>query len=293
MAKHYIYKGERPSDGARNLQQSLEATMLRAEGSTYRGKANSTMINWGVTTEEAQRLYDLSPNGFNNPRQVAVAVNKRAFFRHMAAHAPGLTVPYVENYDEALALVQNGARIFARTILNGHSGKGIHLMVSSADQDREAIRKVREHTTFPVSVYNMLTGEVTNAEPLVRTQLFTQGILGRRTEFRVHVFRGRAILTQVKLRREGAMELPAYNSVVRNLDSGWVYGVNNVPDLGRIESETAAIRALATLQLDFGAVDVVYKGDTAQAFVLEVNTAPGLGDDGSSLRAYTEAFQNV
>lgn len=294
MAKHYIYKGERPSDGARNLQQALEATMLRAQGSTYRGRPNTTLINWGNTSAEAQRLYDLSPNGFNNPRQVAIAVNKANFFAAMNERQEGLCVPYVTNLDEALALVQNGGRVFARTILTGHSGEGIHLIVSSRDEAIESIRRVRNNGDFPVSVLDMNTGELTNrTRELENSRLFTQGIIGRRIEYRVHVFRGEVILMQAKLRREGAAELPAHNSVIRNVDSGWIYSVNAVPEAGIAPSSEAAIRAVVALGLDFGAVDIVYKQDINRAYVLEINTAPGLGDDGSALRAYQEAFQRV
>jgi D-alanine-D-alanine ligase-like ATP-grasp enzyme len=43
--------------------------------------------------------------------------------------------------------------------------------------------------------------------------------------------------------------------------------------------------------LDFGAVDVIYNRAQDKAYVLEVNTAPGL--EGSTLDNYVEAIQKV
>lgn len=283
----YIYKGDRPSDGAKNLKEAIDGTILRAEGSAFRGRRGSRLIVWGNTSREAIRLYDLAPLAFNNPRHISLASNKATFFAKMVQEAPGLAVPHVNTFDEALALVDEGARVFARTVLNGHSGDGIHLMLNVRDSDIAAVRKIRDNNLLPVWV-NANEGI---PQALLDCRLFTQGVSGKRTEFRVHVFQGRPILTQVKLRREGAQELAAYNSLVRNVASGWVYGVNNVPEIGRGESEQAAIRAMGVVDLDFGAVDIVYKHDTRQAFVLEINTAPGLADDGSALKAYADAFK--
>ena len=39
-----------------------------------------------------------------------------------------------------------------------------------------------------------------------------------------------------------------------------------------------ATKAVAALGLDFGAVDVIYNEKYGRAYVLEVNTAPGLGE---------------
>lgn len=285
----YIYKGDRPSDGAKNLKDAIDGTILRAEGSAFRGRRGSRLIVWGNTSQEARRLYDLAPLAFNNPRHISIASNKASFFATMVADAPGLAVPHVNTFDDALALVDEGSRVFARTVLNGHSGEGIHLMLNPRDSDIAAVRQIRNNNLLPV----WLSQNEQIPQALRDCRLFTQGISGKRTEFRVHVFQGRAILTQVKLRREGAQELPAYNSLVRNVASGWVYGVNNVPEAGRAEAEAAAIRAMGVVNLDFGAVDIVYKADGNKAFVLEINTAPGLADDGSALKAYADAFKEV
>lgn len=287
-----IFKGDRASDGARALQAALGATMLRSIGSVYSGRRESCVINWGNTSDEANRLYGVcvaaNRKFFNTPGSVECAVDKLRFFRLMQALAPQYMIPWADNYDDALRLVNEGGRVFARTVLTGHSGKGIELMVSGRDAELEVIRQIRNSDLLPVFIKDVT---IPSAE-LTRAKLFTQGITGKRIEYRVHVFNGRVILTQAKLRKEGYQTNPKYNSIVRNVDSGWIYGVNNVPEVGIAKAGLAAVATVGILGLDFGAVDVVYQEGTDKAFVLEVNTAPGLEEGGSALEAYTQAFSN-
>lgn len=285
-----IFKGDRASNGARALQIALGATMLRSTDSKYTGRKESCVINWGNTSDEAQRLHAVAAhNGrkfFNTPEAVALAVNKRAFFRTMTDQAPDITIPWTDNYETATSLVAQGGRVFARTVVTGHSGKGIELMVSVGDNDIQAVRQLRNTDLLPITV----VGVDEPSTELTRCQLFTQGITGHRIEYRVHVFGGGIILTQQKLRKADWAENPKYNSVVRNVDSGWIYGVESVNPVGLEAAHAAAQRAVEVLGLDFGAVDIVFQTATSKAFVLEVNTAPGLADEGSALQSYAAAF---
>lgn len=288
--KFSIYKGSRPSEGARTLQEALGATMLRSEGSVYRGRPNTCVINWGTVNAEAGRLAGIAPNFLNHPEAVKLVANKLSFFKHMQEHKPDLTIPFCENYDAAAALVGVGGRVFARTMLNGHSGSGIHLMASANEGDIRAIMKVRENNLMPVHIIDR--DMVPDA--LRDCKLFTQGITGRRTELRIHVVRGKVVLSQVKLRKEGHADNPNSNTIVRNVDSGWVYGVNTVEEFAGLEAcKVAAIESVQACGLDFGAVDIVYKHQGDKAYVLEINTAPGLAEEGSSLEAYATAFKEM
>lgn len=290
MAKIYMYKGARASEGARNLQAALGATMMRSEGSVYRGRPNSVVINWGARNAEARRIQGLAPVFLNKVDAVVSVADKARFFEKMKEDLADLCIPFCTTYDAALELVIQGGRVFARTVLNGHSGEGIQLMVTAREGDIRAIRKVRENNLMPVNII-----EEDNPDQALRDcQLFTQGIIGRRTEFRIHVVGGKTILSQVKLRREGHADNPLSNTIVRNVASGWVYGVQNIEEqAGLGKAQEAALRTVNTFGLDFGAVDVIYKHDTDQVFVLEVNTAPGLADEGSALEKYTEAFKEM
>ena len=86
-------------------------------------------------------------------------------------------------------------------------------------------------------------------------------------EFRIHVMCGEPFLCQ---RKVGGDE----SSVVWNHTHGFRY-VNmrsTRPDTSRLE---AAVMAVRTLGLDFGAVDIIIDR-AGNCYVLEVNTAPGL-----------------
>lgn len=288
----YLFKGDRPSNGAINLKEALGATMMRSTGSTYTGRKAGAVINWGCTNDEAQRLARIAETAgrpfLNHPTYVSLVVNKGRFFSNMREHLPQFTIPFVDNLDDACRLVLAGSRMYARTILNSHSGKGIALMVNAQDVEREAIQRVVNGGSMPV----YRPGD-NLSQSLRDCRLFTQGVAGKRTEYRVHVVSGQVILVQQKRRKEDWGNNPNYNSLVRNVESSWIYAVNDIDQLGLEAVKEAATRAVQTFGLDFGAVDVIYKHQTEQAFVLEINTAPGLDQDGSALTAYTEAFQNV
>ncbi|UZT29490.1 hypothetical protein [Pseudomonas phage vB_PseudoP-SA22] len=286
----YIYKGSRPSAGAVALRNALGARILRSEGSTYRGRAGTAVINWGTVGAEAHRLRDIAPVFLNDPAVVHRCSNKLEFFRHFEANAPHLIPRWTERWEDALGVLNITGRMYARTDLNGHSGRGIHLVCSINDAEVTAIDNLRRQGHYPVHIY----GHTHIPEVITRAQLFTQGIVGKRTEFRVHVIRGEAVLLQVKLRRRADGEEDNGNSIVRNVAGGWVYGVNDAADReGAEQALSAAAEAIQVAGLDFGAVDIIFQHATGRAFVLEINTAPGLDAEGSALEAYVKGFSKI
>jgi hypothetical protein len=117
--------------------------------------------------------------------------------------------------------------------------------------------------------------------------LYTKGVTGRRRELRVHVAFGQVILSQQKRRRDGYQEMPEYSNLVRNYDTGWIYATSTV--VMSDSTRDLALNSVSALGLDFGAVDIITQGDSA--WVLEVNTAPGLQGE-SSRAAYATAFSD-
>lgn len=129
-------------------------------------------------------------------------------------------------------------------------------------------------------------------------------------EYRVHVFKGRVIdITQKKRSVDTAGEDPAvadggtrsvYQRVVRSLDNGWVHAHTelHLPPGARTQIEDAAKRAVDCLGLNFGAVDIIARfgkksPEILGAFaVLEVNTAPGLGNE-VTIKAYADAIKEL
>ena len=105
-----------------------------------------------------------------------------------------------------------------------------------------------------------------------------------RAEYRIHVFREEVIKSSQKTLRDPATTIPW----VRNHDHGYIFTRPRIRPSRRILN--AAIDAVASADLDFGAVDVLL-ADDGFPYVLEVNTGPGLVASG--LRKYSEKFAEV
>ena len=65
---------------------------------------------------------------------------------------------------------------------------------------------------------------------------------------------------------------------------GWIFCKNNIKHIDSVKK--LAIKAVETLGLDFGAVDVLFYNE--KPYILEVNTAPGI--EGSTLTNYANTF---
>lgn len=138
--------------------------------------------------------------------------------------------------------------VIVRHKLHGHSGVGIELVTD---------------------------GELPDAP------LYTKYIKSRH-EYRIHIV-GNMVIDVTKKRRRNET---ATDSVIRNHHTGWVYCRNNVVAPDHVIEQ--AIKAIKCLGLDFGAVDVIHSLNDDVAYVLEVNTAPGI--TGTTLIKYVNAF---
>lgn len=104
-------------------------------------------------------------------------------------------------------------------------------------------------------------------------------------EYRVHAM-GESIIAVQRKARDRTNDNP--NWQVRNHANGFIFvrtgfeAPQAVLDLGR--------QAVSALGLHFGAADIVWNAHQRQAYVLEVNTAPGL--EGQTVEDYANAFQN-
>lgn len=142
--------------------------------------------------------------------------------------------------------------IVCRTLLNSHSGRGIVVAETP--------------------------------EELVNCPLYVKYIK-KQDEFRVHVFFNEVILIQQKKRKLGC-ENP--NWQIRNHANGFVFARAGVETPTQVTEE--AKKAVLALGLDFGAVDVVWNARRETAYILEVNTAPGL--EGTTVTDYANALRN-
>lgn len=249
-----LYAYNQRSGGSKELSRALNIPRLRHEESKFVGNSSKTILNWGATVLPPEVL---KCRIINKPERVAISVNKLETFRAFK----GSNVPHPQWYEqkrEALAELQKGFMVFARTQLRAHSGSGIVIM----DPDHE--------DTWAVEA-----------------PLFVKYV-PKRNEYRVHVMNGEVIDIQRKGLREELRGREGINWKVQNLANGFIYVRHDghaVPPC----VPSAAIQAVRALQLDFGAVDVIFNAKTNQAYVLEVNTAPGLV--GTTIESYRTALQ--
>lgn len=124
--------------------------------------------------------------------------------------------------------------------------------------------------------------EIVDGLPLPDAPLYVEYIK-RSEEYRVHVIGDQVCLVQRKARRRDVPD-ERVNWKVRNHANGFIYqreGVSPPESVTR-----AAVDTIRVLGLDFGAVDVILG---KKAYVLEVNTAPGM--EGSTVNDYADGFR--
>ena len=120
----------------------------------------------------------------------------------------------------------------------------------------------------------------------------------KKDEYRIHVLRNNIIDVQRKGLRAEFQGQQDVNFLIRNLANGFMFVRNDNAGVQLINSSTVpqvvknvAVQAVAALGLDFGAVDVIYNQQQKAAYVLEVNTAPGI--EASTVLSYRDAFLSL
>ena len=127
--------------------------------------------------------------------------------------------------------------------------------------------------------------ELRDAGDLPSAPLYVQYI-PKKAEYRVHVVGKQVVLIQRKARNPNC-DNP--NWKVRNHDNGFIFVRNDVKAPPSVEEQ--ALKAIAALGLDFGAVDIIWNDKQQKPYVLEVNTAPGL--EGSTVDDYARGFRDL
>lgn len=250
----FIYPYKVESNSVKSLKNLLGAKIIKLENSNFKGKANKFVINWGNSNPnlEVEKCVVV-----NSPEKIARVTNKQTFFEFVEGK---VRIPeFTLDINTAKKWCEEGSVIIVREVLQGHSGVGI------------------------VVIEDLVEFESYNHE---RAKLYVKYI-PKKKEYRVHIVNGQPILVQRKAKRN---DLPnnLVNWRVRNHNNGFVFVKNEgepIPD----DVITQANLAIDVCELDFGAVDVVWNEYKQQAFVLEINTAPGL--DGTTPDTYVEALK--
>jgi hypothetical protein len=195
-------------------------------------------------------LWPLNYTAFNDPTDVWYSVNKLKAFKCFEQY--DVSHPeWTEDIDVVEQWLAEDTTVLARSSLTSFGGKGITIFDQNVD------------TILPAPLY-------------VKYKK-------KKSEYRVHVFNGEVIDVQQKKRRKG---FEGRDNQIRNYANGWVYCRDGIEVPAMVTSE--AIKAVNCLGLCFGAADVIWNDKEQRAYVLEVNTAPGL--EGTTLENYANAF---
>lgn len=253
MTKFYVYTS-RPSKGARALAKALKGKRIRAN-------FNQTVVNGlmigapGLVFNDDDTIINWGDSGcthlypLNKPSAVRLVANKLTAFD--AFSSANVPIPGYAKTKEGV--VWQGLTV-VRHKLTGHSGEGI---------------------------------EICDASELPDAPLYVQYIK-KEQEYRVHVGKKDTSVTVIAVQRKARDKSnPNPNWQVRNHDNGFVFvrGGFTPPE----SVVDAAKQALVASGLDFGAVDVIYNQQQGKAYVLEINTAPGL--EGTTVSDYANFFR--
>lgn len=258
------------SESAKALQQEIITRGIRCirvkkDSRTFRVRKSDLLLNlgehevpdWAYSVELAN--YGL----LNELRSVAIARNKLLTFQ--ALQAANVSIPeFTVSHDTAFDWLTEGIPFLGRRSVTASKGIGIQDYFPEECEDNS-------RRTFDLNPCPLYVKYIKKA-----------------AEYRVHVFRGEIIKIQQKLKRRDFDESQR-DTRIRNLSNGYIYGTPNKEIPPDVFGQGLA--AVAALGLDFGAVDVIWNRHHNRAYVLEINTAPGL--EGSTVTAYVNAIFKV
>ena len=256
MNNEYLYSYNEKSEGAKQLALGLDIPRIRHKNSRFKGGKDKTIINWGSSDlpEEARKC-----NVINSPDIIGVVTNKLNFLK--LCYSSGVRVPELtENKALVEDWIKKGHAVMCRRVLNGSGGTGI--------------------------VYAETINELINAP------LYTKYV-PKKDEYRVHCFfnklqKGLPQIFYVQ-RKYRNPETVDPNWIIRNLEGGFLYEHGNVHPPKNILHQS--LKAFKASGLDFGAIDVIWSEKRNKAYVLEINTAPGL--EGQTLQEYIKIFNEM
>ena len=258
MSNIFFFPYKAGSKSVVALKQLVNGKIIKLQGSKFKPGANKLLVNWGSTD------VPYSVPMLNPPALVQNASNKKKFFQMVDA-APEELRPRIPGWttDKKVAAEwlkeEKAPLLFGRLSLAGHSGEGI-VKVSTAEE----LAALPEGTL------------------IVR-------YVPKRHEFRLHVTKTKGVISKQQKKRSTEVPDDKVDFQVRNLANGFIFARNEltIPD----DVTVQAVKALKVSGLDFGAVDVIYNQLQNQAYVLEINTAPGL--TGTTAEDYAKYLQSM
>lgn len=258
----FLYPWHAKSRSVDALREALgdDVRIILLRNSSFKGSKSKKVINWGAAKLPEEVA---SATVINKPEAITQAGNKLKFFELIKNSREPARVPdWTTDTATAIKWSTKG-EVLARTSLTSSGGSDIVFSSSGIDA-------------------LFLSGK-----------LFTRYIK-KAAEFRVHIVFGDVIDVQKKVLRATddagqPIDPKTIDFRIRNHRNGFIFQRNNiqVPE----DVVLQARRAMAATSLDFGAVDVIWNEHEKQAYVLEVNTAPGL--EGTTVENYARKFREL
>lgn len=253
----YFFPWHQKSRSVRALQEAIGGKIIMLRGSKFEGSPDKVVINYGSSevTPAVEKCKILNPPGI-----LAQLTNKKTFFEAVSKNGGPRIPSFTTDVKTAIKWSKEG-EVVGRLVLQGHSGEGI---VFSSDGD---------------------------SEEFLRCKLYTKYIK-KAEEYRVHIAFGKVIDVQRKVLRKTddsgeTIDPKTVDFRIRSYRNGFVFVRNDIhPNKDVLDQ---ALLTQKILNFDFGAVDVIWNDHDKKAYVLEVNSAPGL--EGQTVQAYATAFK--
>lgn len=254
----YIYPWDERSNGAREIKDALKIRRILHRNSKFQGTKDTTVINWGATTVPTEVM---KCRIINHPSIAEKNADKLLFFHQMETNKGGRIPEWTTKKDVVGDWISKGKTVVARTKTRAKSGAGI---------------------VFFEDLQNF-----------VSAPLFTVYV-PKKEEYRVHFAFDEMIDIQQKVLRKtddsgNPIDPKKVDWRVRNAKNGFIFIRNNLHTPTDVVDQ--AMQCAKASGLDFGAVDVVWNEKTNKAYVLEINTAPGI--EGTTIESYVTAFRKA
>lgn len=244
----------RVSNSARLLARALGVRRLLYQNSRFRPRSTDLIINWG---SRSRLEGETGERYINAPEAVAHAADKREAFARMEAHDVPV-VPWTTDVLEAERWRED-SDVVVRHKVSGHSSDGLEIVKKDS------------------------------LDALPRAPLYTR-YMKKNIEYRIHVVGGK-VIDWTQKRRNKDISDEQVNWQVRSYRNGFVFCRGEGCTEPNEHIKAMAIRAVYSLGLDFGAVDIGYHSPSQTCHIYEVNTAPGI--EATSVDRYAAAFKEM
>lgn len=304
--KAFIYPYKAGSESAKALSEGLGIKRIAHTNSRFKGGKDKLVINWGASkvSEEVSKCTIL-----NLPQAVRLASDKLLAFTKWNEGKRATRKVYVAGSHHNLPAVHEIFDAIEDDFVGEfqHHRYGVIKVLEPAPAGKDFVRTPEFTKDFHIAMqwlgmgHTVVERHILNGNSGAGIRLVEPGVgddishcplyvkyVPKKQEYRVHVCGGQAVDIQRKARRKD-VEDDAINWKIRNHDNGFIFARNEdgfvPPDV--IEQ---AVKAVNILGLAFGAVDVIFNDKEQQAYVLEVNTAPGMS--GTTLEGYVSRFKD-